>query len=279
MQNISFSILIPVVIFLGICAAAFFNRLIRRMPFDISLRIKETCPHCKKPVPVLFQIPFLGILFTRFHYACCGSKMSKKSLLVDFLTLLTVILALVLWYVFYSEGMPLSLETLFPFLVLLWLMISLVPIFVIDFRYHLLPDSISIGGIVVGIILSFLPGGITPWQSILGAILAGGGLYLFAKLIAKIIGSEAMGFGDVKLLAGYGAIMGAALAAEILILASVIGVCIVFPTRLIFAKAFKTENETSPGEFPFGPFLAISAPIIFIYGSKILGLYLGMFEV
>ena len=205
--------------------------------------------------------------------------MSKKSLLVDFSTLLTVILALVLWYVFYSEGMPLSLETLFPFLVLLWLMISLVPIFVIDFRYHLLPDSISIGGIVVGIILSFLPGGITPWQSILGAILAGGGLYLFAKLIAKIIGSEAMGFGDVKLLAGYGAIMGAALAAEILILASVIGVCIVFPTRLIFAKAFKTENETSPGEFPFGPFLAISAPIIFIYGSKILGLYLGMFEV
>ena len=156
MQNISFSILIPVVIFLGICAAAFFNRLIRRMPFDISLRIKETCPHCKKPVPVLFQIPFLGILFTRFRYACCDSKISKKSLLVDFSTLLTVILALVLWYVFYSEGMPLSLETLFPFLVLLWLMISLVPIFVIDFRYHLLPDSISIGGIEVGIILSSL---------------------------------------------------------------------------------------------------------------------------
>ena len=78
MQNISFSILIPVVIFFGICAAAFFYRLIRRMPFDISLRIKETCPHCKKPVPVLFQIPFLGILFARFRYACCDSKMSKK---------------------------------------------------------------------------------------------------------------------------------------------------------------------------------------------------------
>lgn len=279
MQNIPFSILIPVIIVFGFCAAAFFNRLIRRMPFDISLRIKETCSHCKKPVPVLFQIPFLGILFARFRCSCCHSKMRKGSLLVDFSTLLTTFLAFVLWRVFYSNGMPLSLETLFPFLALLWLMISLVPVFVIDFRYHLLPDTISIGGIVFGIMISFIPGDITPLQSILGALIAGGGLYLFAKIIAKILGKQAMGFGDVKLLAGYGALMGAPLAFETLILASFIGICIVFPARLVYAKAFGTESETTAGEFPFGPFLALAAPIVFIYGKWILGLYLAMFEV
>lgn len=279
MQNIPFSILIPVIIVFGFCAAAFFNRLIRRMPFDISLRIKETCSHCKKPVPVLFQIPFLGILFARFRCSCCHSKMSKGSLLVDFSTLSTVFLALALWHIFYSNGMPLSLKTLFPFLALLWLMISLVPVFVIDFRYHLLPDTISIGGIIFGVAISFIPGDITPLQSILGALIAGGGLYLFAKIIAKILGKQAMGLGDVKLLAGYGALMGAPLAFETLILASFIGICIVFPARLVYAKAFGTESETTAGEFPFGPFLALAAPIVFIYGNWILGLYLAMFEV
>ena len=87
-----------------------------------------------------------------------------------------------------------------------------------------------------------------------------------------------MGLGDVKLLAGYGALMGAPLAFETLILASFIGICIVFPARLVYAKAFGTESETTAGEFPFGPFLALAAPIVFIYGKWILGLYLAMFE-
>lgn len=277
--NIPISILIAIVAVLGFLVGGFFNRLVQRMPFDISLRKKETCPHCETPVSLFLQIPIFGYLFTRFRYPCCKNKRFILGFLVEVFTILGAFSALGVWFIFYSKGDALTLDNLFPFLILEWLILSLVPVFIIDYKYHLLPDTISIGGIVVGIILSFLPGWITPWESILGALLAGGGLFLFAKLIAKIVGSQAMGFGDVKLLAGYGAMMGVSLAVEILILASVIGVCVVFPARMIFAKAFKTENETTPGEFPFGPFLALAAPIIFLYGDQVLALYLSMFEV
>jgi len=119
-----------------------------------------------------------------------------------------------------------------------------------DFKYLILPDIITIGGILLGFSLSFFEGGIGWVNSIIGIVACGGGLYL-----AKRWG---IGFGDVKLFAGFGAIMGAELAYIALAMGLFLALITVFPFRF-FAK----KNMRSP--FPFGPFLGLAAFISYLF--------------
>jgi leader peptidase (prepilin peptidase)/N-methyltransferase len=151
-----------------------------------------------------------------------------------------------------------------------WLLLGMYPVCAIDIQYKLIPDSISVGGIVVGLALSMFPGGITPFESLLGAVGAGGGLWLLGFVASKILKKDAMGFGDVKLLAGYGALMGLDGAVETLILAALLGIVIMIPWAKIMEK--KGKNDGS-GQIPFGPFLAISAPVMYLWGERLLDLY------
>ena len=83
-----------------------------------------------------------------------------------------------------------------------------------------------------------------------------------------------MGFGDVKLLAGYGALMGWFYALEVLIFAAFLGLLVMLPLKF-FKKIKGSEAEnTSFGEIPFGPFLSIMAPIVYLWGDEILKVYL-----
>ena len=85
-------------------------------------------------------------------------------------------------------------------------------------------------------VISFIPGGMTPVESIVGAVAAGGGLYLLGWVATKVLNKAAMGFGDVKLLAGFGAIMGVTRAVEILVVASILGILIMVPYAKIAEK-------------------------------------------
>ncbi|MDR2555539.1 MAG: A24 family peptidase [Fibromonadaceae bacterium] len=134
-----------------------------------------------------------------------------------------------------------------------WLAAILIPIFVMDFKYLILPDIITIGGILVGFSLSFFEGGIGWANSIIGIVVCGGGLYL-----AKRWG---IGFGDVKLFAGFGAIMGGKLAYIALAMGLLLVLITVFPFRF-FAK----KNMLSP--IPFGPFLGLAAFISLTFSYK-----------
>jgi leader peptidase (prepilin peptidase)/N-methyltransferase len=152
-------------------------------------------------------------------------------------------------------------------LCLFWLMVTLIPIFAIDFKHLLLPDTVTIGGILVGFALSFLGGGIDWQSSLLGIVACGGGLFLFSFAISKIIKREGMGFGDVKLFAGFGAIMGAELAFVALIIGSLLALAVIIPFRFIAKK-----DMAKP--LPFGPFLGLAAPISYLFGYKILDAYM-----
>lgn len=266
---------------LGLFLGAFWNRLVVRMPFDKSLRTQEVCPHCSKPVSIFKLFPVFGYLFSKGKYGCCGGKRSGNSVVIElvtaFLAVGTFLLACVLQLCMCSKSV--CFGCLHFLLALEWLILTLVPVCIVDFKYHLLPDTVTIGGIVVGVLLSFMEGGVSPLWSILGTVIAGGGLWVFGKVVARLLGKEAMGDGDVKLLAGFGAIMGPPLAIETLILGSFLGILVIVPARIIKKNSFSTEEETSAGEFPFGPFLAIAAPIIFLFGNEILDWYMAMFEV
>ena len=148
-----------------------------------------------------------------------------------------------------------------------WLLLGAYPVCAVDCKYKLIPDSISVGGIVAGLLISIIPGGVTPFQSLLGAVVAGGGLYLMGWTATKLLKKDAMGFGDVKLLAGYGALMGVTGAVETLIVAALLGIIVMVP----YGKLRKSDDGS--GQIPFGPFLAVAAPLMYLWGEQLFNLY------
>lgn len=258
----------------GACVGSFYNVIVYRMPRGISLiNPPSHCPLCKKPIPLYYNLPIVGWLWLRGKSACCKQPISVIYPIGE--SLCGLLGALALWAAM-GFTLNVSAPVLAPAvwadaLAMFWLLLGIYPVFAVDCKYKLIPDSISVGGIVAGLVISLIPGGITPLQSILGAVVAGGGLYLIGFVATKVLKKEAMGFGDVKLLAGYGALMGLTGAVETLLIAALLGILVMVPANLI---ARKKNADSGFGQIPFGPFLAIAAPFMYLWWSDVLYLYL-----
>ena len=261
------------------------------MPRGISLvNPPSHCPLCKKHIPLYYNLPIVGWLILRGKSACCKQPISIiypiGESLCGLLGALSLYAAMGFTTDFWSP-VP-NLEVWADALALFWLLLGIYPVSAVDFKYKLIPDSISVGGIVAGLIISFIPGGMTPVQSIVGAVAAGGGLYLLGFVASKVLHKDAMGFGDVKLLAGFGAIMGLTRAVEVLVVASILGILVMVPyAKIAESRAAKkaaqnkaSQNKNAPeeeegaGQIPFGPFLAVAAPFMYLWGDALRELYL-----
>jgi leader peptidase (prepilin peptidase)/N-methyltransferase len=265
---------------LGSCVGSFYNVIVYRMPRGISLLNPPShCPLCKKRIPIRYNLPIVGWLWLRGKSACCKQPISVIYPIGEALCGLLGVLAL---YAAVGFGTDFTRPVLAPqawanAAALFWLLLGAYPVCAVDCKYKLIPDSISVGGIVAGLLISLIPGGITPLQSLLGAVGAGGGLYLLGWIATKVLKKEAMGFGDVKLLAGYGALMGFTGAVETLIVAAVLGLLVMLPYGMITAKKANKnggENNEESGQIPFGPFLAVAAPFMYLWGDVLIVLYL-----
>jgi leader peptidase (prepilin peptidase)/N-methyltransferase len=246
---------------------SFFNVLIYRMPRGMSIvRPASHCPACKHKIVFWQNIPILSWLFLRGRCANCKEAISIKYPLVELLCLLLGFAS-----AFLCEQNAWQDANLVKNISLFWLMVTLIPIFAIDFKFLLLPDTVTIGGILLGFALSFLDGGIGVLSSLIGIAACGGGLFLFTFLISKIIKKEGMGFGDIKLFAAFGAIMGTELSYMALIIGSALALMVIVPFRI-----FTGKNMHSP--LPFGPFLGIAAPISFLFGTAIIDKYIWVID-
>lgn len=262
---------------LGACVGSFYNVIVYRMPRGISLiNPPSHCPLCKKHIPIRYNLPIVGWLWLRGKSACCKQPISIIYPIGESLCGLLGVLAL-----FSAAAMSAGTVSLELFrapvvepavwafaLSMFWLLLGAYPVCAVDCKYKLIPDSISVGGIVAGLLISIIPGGVTPFQSLLGAVVAGGGLYLVGWIATKVLKKEAMGFGDVKLLAGYGALMGVTGAVETLIVAALLGIFVMVP----YGKIFANKGDGS-GQIPFGPFLAVAAPLMYLWGEQLFNLY------
>lgn len=264
----------------GACVGSFYNVIVYRMPRGISLiNPPSHCPLCKKRIPIRYNLPIVGWLWLRGKSACCKQPISIIYPIGEGLCGLLGALALYAATGFGTDFTKpvLSPETWANAAAMFWLLLGAYPVCAVDCKYKLIPDSISVGGIVAGLVISLVPGGITPLQSLLGAVGAGGGLYLLGWIATKVLKKEAMGFGDVKLLAGYGALMGFTGAVETLIVAALLGIVVMVPYGMMKNNASKNaagnSNEEGSGQIPFGPFLAIAAPIMYLWGEVLFALY------
>ncbi len=144
----------------------------------------------------------------------------------------------------------------------------LIVISLIDLEFLIIPDVLSLGGLVLGILLSFFR---RPdfWyiDALLGVLLGGGVLYAIAKLYELVRKAEGMGGGDIKLLAMIGAFCGWKGILFALVSGSIIGTVVGLPLMLIKGKDTKYA-------IPFGPFLSLGALVYVMAGS---GLIHGIF--
>jgi leader peptidase (prepilin peptidase)/N-methyltransferase len=262
-----------IVFIFGSIVGSFLNVCIHRMPLEQSIvRPRSFCPHCKKTIPWHDNIPLLSYIVLRAKCRFCGQRISLRYFIVELLTAL----AFLLFFNIYGIS--------FDFFFYAVLTCGLVVVTFVDIQHRIIPDEISVGGIILGFILSSLRGfSLRPvaWDlrpilnSFLGIIAGGGILYMtgfifdlvYFKLLKKppIQGeTESMGGGDIKLLAMIGAFLGWKKAILIFFLAPFFGAIVGI------INLFVKKDHT----IPYGPFLSLAAFLAIFWADKIIGLIL-----
>ncbi|HXE98454.1 MAG TPA: prepilin peptidase [Dongiaceae bacterium] len=250
-------IIFPVFAFVfGMVVGSFLNVCICRMPKDESIVSPPShCPHCSYQIRWYDNIPLVSYLLLKGKCRGCGAHISLQYPLVE---LLNGVLTLLLFLRF---GPTPAFAVLFLFCS------ALVVITFIDIEHQIIPDEISLPGIVVGFALSFFLKGHTWLNSLLGILLGGGSLLLVAYLYQRLTGKEGMGGGDIKLLAMMGAFLGWKAVPFIIFSSSLIG-------SLIGISIMLFQKKDSKLAIPFGPYLAFGAVLYIFYGKPLIRWYL-----
>lgn len=244
---------------LGAVVGSFLNVCIYRIPAGRSIVSPgSSCPGCGTPIRWYQNLPVLSFLLLRGRCAACGVKISWRYPAIEALTGLLFVL------VVYRFGLQ-------PFVPVLWAFVAvLVVITFIDLDHRIIPNSISLPGIPLCFLGSFL----LPWVSwsdaLIGILAGGGSLFLVAFLYEKLTGVEGMGMGDVKLLAMIGALLGWRSVILVIFFGSVLGTLVGVPLMLL-------KRADGKLAIPFGPFLALGTLVELFWGPLILHWYLGLF--
>jgi leader peptidase (prepilin peptidase)/N-methyltransferase len=225
----------------GAIVGSFLNVVIYRVPLRRSIVSPgSACPRCGKPIRWFDNIPMLSWLLLRGRCRTCGASISIRYPLVELAA------AVVAVATFYRWGLTLTgLEVL----VFAWVCLVLA---LIDYDHQILPDVITYPLILFGLGFS-VAGGLTWWlDAVVGA--AFGALMPIAVIVVyKLIrGQEGMGWGDVKYLAGIGAVVGLAGCLWVLIVGAILGAAVGLGLMIAGRGTAKTA-------LPFGTFLAIAA--------------------
>jgi leader peptidase (prepilin peptidase)/N-methyltransferase len=242
----------------GMVVGSFLNVCICRMPKDESVVTPPShCPACDYRIRWYDNIPLLSYLLLRGKCRGCGMRISIQYPLVE---LLNGVLTLALFLRF---GPTLAFFVLFLFCS------ALVVITFIDLEHQIIPDEISLSGIVIGFIFSFFIQGHSWLNSLLGILLGGGSLLLVAYGYQWLTGKEGMGGGDIKLLAMMGAFLGWKAIPFIIFASSLIGSVVGITIMLV-------QKKDSKLAIPFGPYLAFGAVLYIFYGRQLIHWYLNM---
>jgi leader peptidase (prepilin peptidase)/N-methyltransferase len=233
-------------------------------PFNLVVP-RSACPACKAPITALQNIPVLSYVVLRGRCASCSVRISARYPLIESLT--GVLSAAVAWK--YGYGWPTAAA-----IVLTWFLIALT---FIDVDNQLLPDSLTLPLVWIGLLLSLwapetgnvsVP--VDMRSSIIGAIAGYLSLWSVYHLFRLLTGKEGMGYGDFKLFAALGAWLGWQMLLPIILFAAIVGA--VVGLGLI---AIQGRDRATP--IAFGPFLAAAGWLVLMFGHELVNGYLGMF--
>jgi leader peptidase (prepilin peptidase)/N-methyltransferase len=243
----------------GLLIGSFLNVVIARVPVGASLwRPGSACPGCGAAIAWYDNIPLLSFLALRGRCRVCSDRISWRYPLVEAVT----------GALFGAAGLAFgpTLEGV----VAAVLLAALVAITAIDLEHQIIPDVISLPGILAGV-LANLAGGWVSWvDSIIGAIV-GAGLFILIMLVGSWwAGQEAMGGGDMKLAAMLGAFLGWKVLLISLFLSTVAGGIL---SAILMTVGIRGRRDP----IPFGPFLAAGGAAALFWGERMVRWYLSAF--
>ena len=261
--------MIAIVIFVfGLVVGSFLNVCIHRLPRNESVVSPPShCPKCKKRLAWYDNIPLFSYVALRGKCRHCSQKISPCYSIVEFLTALIFVLLYV------KFGLSVTL------LIFMVLSAVLIVATFIDFEHYVIPDILTLPGIGLGLLLSFLYPSLlhtfSRWEGLLNSVL--GAFWGFVSLLViGLLGTwvfkkEAMGGGDLKLLAMIGAFLGWRQVFLIIFISSLVG--------SIVGLTLVSLNLKKRLEYiPYGPYLALGALIALFVGEEIMGLYLSLYQ-
>ena len=239
---------------LGLVVGSFLNVCIHRLPRRESVNWPGShCPSCNRPLSWYENVPLVSWLVLRGRCRTCRAPISPMYPLVEAVTGAVFVAA----YLVYGPTLLLAVRLAFA--------CALIVLFVIDLRHQILPNPVTLPGIVIGLACSlFLPPG---WQSALAGALFGGVFpWLIAEAYLRLRGREGMGMGDFKMLAMAGAFLGWPLIYLVVMLSCVLGVIIGGGALLVMRRGAGTK-------IPFGTFIAMAAMAAIFAGPQMTAAY------
>ena len=244
----------------GLTIGSFLNVCIYRIPEKKSIiSPPSSCPWCGERIRFYDNIPLFSYLLLLGRCRHCRHSISWQYPVVEVLTG-------ALSFFLYTRY-KLSFQYLFTFA----FSAMLVTISFIDLRHQIIPDILSLPGILTGWAVSFFFGNGFWFDSLIGSAAGGGALLLVAFVYEHLTGREGIGGGDIKLLAMIGAWMGWRALPLILLMSSLTGAVIGAVFLLLAGKGYRAR-------IPFGPFLSLGAMLYLFWGPDFTRWYFGLFH-
>jgi leader peptidase (prepilin peptidase)/N-methyltransferase len=242
----------------GLMIGSFLNVCIGRIPAGESVaRPGSRCPSCKTPIAWYDNIPVVSYAVLGGKCRKCRRPISLRYPIVELVTAGAFVLQA---SVFGDEPWLLASR--------LVLTAILIVLFGTDFDTQRLPNVLTLPGIAIGLAGSlFLPPGI--WDSLVGAALGAGILLAIRWVWLRFRGVDAMGLGDVKMLAMIGAFLGWKQVWVVLVLASFAGAIVGIGLTLAGLRSMQSK-------LPFGTFLALAGYVASLWGDQLVAWYVGL---
>jgi leader peptidase (prepilin peptidase)/N-methyltransferase len=244
---------------LGAVIGSFLNVCIYRLPLGKSIVWPASaCESCGRELAWFENLPIVSWVALGAKCRTCRAPLSIRHPIVEALT--AIMFAAAAWH--YGPSLLLVSRLVFG--------CALIVLFAIDLEHHLLPNAITLPGIVVGLAFSFVtpPGWVA---ALIGAVVGGGSLWLIAEAYYRLRHEEGLGMGDVKMLAMIGAFIGWQLTIVTLMMASVAGSVV----GLVLIASRKGDMKYA---LPFGTFLALGAALAATVGPDLLHWYLRFWQ-
>jgi leader peptidase (prepilin peptidase)/N-methyltransferase len=240
----------------GALVGSFLNVVIVRLPEEGASIVfpASHCPVCKKAISWYDNIPLVSFLFLRGRCRQCGARISWRYPLVE------AAMALIALALYQHFGFTLLFPVYFLFCA------ALLAVIFIDVQHQIIPDMISLPGIVLGFGLSFVNPLVSWQESGLGILFGGGSFYLVALGYYLLTRREGMGGGDIKLLAMIGAFLGWQSLPFVVFGSSLLGTVVGVGAMIQQGKGGKTV-------IPYGPFLAVAAMLHLFFSQEIYQLF------
>jgi leader peptidase (prepilin peptidase)/N-methyltransferase len=241
----------------GLILGSFINVCIHRIPRKESLvRPPSTCPQCNERIRFYDNIPLISYVILGGKCRFCKKPIPVRYPIVEFLT------GSLSMSLFVKYGLTLHYFLYFLFSA------SLVIVTFIDLRHKIIPDVISLPGILAGFaaVSLFRLNGLSWKDSLMGMIIGGGLLYLIGVSYERLRKKEGMGMGDVKLLAMIGAWMGYMALPYIILVSSLTGI-------IIGGGSLFLSKKDLGQRIPFGPFLVLGTLVTLFFETELRNLW------